>query len=275
MHRWYPAAMAHPYFSVPRPTILGHRGAGGLAPENTLDSFERALAEGADIIESDVHATRDGIPVLIHDPTVDRTTDGRGPVSELDWKELRALDAGHHFEAEGEHPFRGRRIRVPSLEEALARFPKARFNLEIKDPRQVAAERVVSLVRSAGREDTTLLTAGEDPIMVGLRRVLAETGARPALGASLADILAVIRAAQSGVPPDTDSMALQIPAEFGGNPLVTSELLAHAAAHGIAVHVWTINEPSEMGALLDLGVDGLVTDYPDRMRRLLEERGER
>jgi glycerophosphoryl diester phosphodiesterase len=136
-------------------------------------------------------------------------------------------------------------------------------------------ERVVELVQRRGRDERTLLVAGEDEIMLELRRVLAERRARPAIGASLADILAVIRSAQAGEAPPTDSMALQVPAEFGGKPLVTPELVVHAHAHDIAIHVWTINDEDEMGVLLDLGVDGLVTDFPGRLRALLERRGER
>lgn len=266
--------MTHPYFSVPIPTILGHRGAGGVAPENTLASFERALADGADILESDVHVTRDGVPVLIHDPDLDRTTDGSGPVRDRTLAELRHLDAACRFEDDGT-PLRGRGITVPSLEEAFDAFPQARFNLEIKALSGGVVDRVVELVQARKREDTTLLVAGEDEIQAELRRVLARRGARPALGASLADILAVIRSARDGAAPDTDSMALQIPKDFGEDPLVTRELLGHAHAHGMAVHVWTINDEDEMAELLDLGVDGLVTDFPGRLRALLERRGER
>ncbi|MGH0035546.1 MAG: glycerophosphodiester phosphodiesterase [Myxococcota bacterium] len=267
--------MTHPYFSIPRPTILGHRGAGGVAPENTLASFERGLADGADILESDVHATRDGVPVLIHDPSLDRTTDGTGPVSGVTLEELRRFDAAHGFSREGEPCLRGRGITVPTLEEAFDAFPDARFNLEIKARDAGVVDRVVELVRERGREDTTLLVAEKNDIMDALRRALARHAKRPAVGASLADVLAVIRSAQSGEAPDTDSLALQIPAEFGGEPLVTPELIAHAHAHGIVIHVWTINEEQEMTELLDRGVDGLVTDFPGRLRALLERRGER
>jgi glycerophosphoryl diester phosphodiesterase len=267
--------MTHPYFSVPRPTILGHRGAGGVAPENTLASFAQALADGADILESDVHATRDGVPVLIHDPSLDRTTDGSGLVRDVTLDELRRLDAAHHFGSDAGAPLRGRGITVPTLEEAFEAFPEARFNLEIKALNGGVVDRVVELVQERKREETTLLVAGEDEVMAELRRALARRGARPALGASLADILAVIRSARSGAAPETDSMALQIPKDFGGDPLVTLELVDHAHAFGIAVHVWTINDEREMQQLLDLGVDGLVTDYPGRLRALLERRGER
>lgn len=263
--------MTHPYFELARPVILGHRGAGGVAPENTLVAFERGLADGAHIIESDIHHTRDGVPVLIHDADVDRTTDGHGPVASLTLAELEQLDAGHWF-TEGdsnEFPCRALGLRVPTLHEAFESLPAARFNLELKAKSPEMVAQVVSLLKKHDREDRTLLTAGDDAIQSMLREELRRTGVRPALGASLADILAVIRASLSGEKPQTDSMALQIPTEFAGNPLVTPELVKYCHDHGIEVHVWTINEPDEIQRLLRLGVDGIVTDYPGRMAKLL------
>jgi glycerophosphoryl diester phosphodiesterase len=265
----------HPYFAVPRPTVLGHRGSAGSAPENTLASFAIALEQGADIVESDVHVTADGVPVLIHDPSVDRTTNGAGLVADLTFEELGELDAGFWF---GEHeadafPERGCGHRVPGLAEAFERFPDARFNLEIKAPGTALAQRVLELLREFERAEHTLLTAGEDSDMASLRTALAGSGVAPAIGASLADILEVVQSALESRPPATDSMAIQIPDSFGGKPLVTEALVRHAHAHGIVVHVWTINEPSEMKRLLDLGVDGLVTDYPGRMAELVRTRG--
>ena len=266
-----PRPAKHAYFDVPLPMILGHRGAAGSAPENTLASFARGLADGAQVLETDVHATRDGVPVLLHDERVDRTTDGSGAIAALDFAALQRLDAGYRFSPGdgGDFPFRGRGLRVPSLQEAFAAFPDARFNLEIKSGGRALLRRVVGLVTELRREDRTLLVAGDDALQAELRAVLAETGARPALGASVADVLDVVGSAVAGRAPNTDSMALQIPREFAGRPLVTRELVEHCHRHGLAVHVWTIDEPDEMRELLALGVDGLVTDYPGRLAALL------
>ncbi|MFT5441093.1 MAG: glycerophosphoryl diester phosphodiesterase [Myxococcota bacterium] len=264
-------AMAHPFFDVSNPVIIGHRGAAGTAPENTLPSFARGLELGSEVLESDIHATRDGIPILLHDPSVERTTNGRGNASELTLAELRELDAGHHFtlDAGGSFPQRGQGVRIPTLEEAFEAFPKARFNLEIKANPTGLVGRVVELVEKYGRSDTTLLTAGEDPIMLELRRERAERAAGFAIGASLADIVSVIKAAVGNGPATENVMALQIPEDFGGNPLVTETLMNFAKAHEIAVHVWTINEAEDMKRLLDQGVEGLITDHPERMAALL------
>jgi glycerophosphoryl diester phosphodiesterase len=262
--------MPHPFFALRHPIVIGHRGAAGDHPENTLVSFEAALAEGAAILESDIHVSRDGVPILLHDPTLERACGVPGAAADRTWQELRALDAGAGFrDARGEQPFRDRGIRIASLEEAFERFPETRFNLELKCDGETVLRETLRLIERYDRADRTLLTAGEDPIMRGLRRAVAASPVRPALGASLGEILAVIESALRGTPMPAGVMALQIPAEFAGRPLVTAALVEHAHAHGIEVHVWTINALAEIEALLALGVDGIVTDHPGRMARWL------
>ncbi len=271
---------AHPYFDVPSPMILGHRGAAAHAPENTLLSFETAIALGADAIESDVQVTADGIPVLLHDCELARVTGSSGPVDTLRLSELKQLDAGHHFSIDDRgdvdptapKQFRGQGLRVPTLAEAFEAFPTMRFNLEIKTAAQDVVRRVVELVAKLGREPITLLAAGDDEIMAELRRELASQNAEIATSASVSEIVAVVRSAVAGEPPPREVMALQIPTNFAGRPLVTQQLLSHAHTHGIAVHVWTINAEEEMQQLLDQGVDGLVTDFPGRLASLAAAR---
>jgi glycerophosphoryl diester phosphodiesterase len=266
--------MRHPFFALPTPIVIGHRGCAGEAPENTLLAFERGLAAGAAILETDVHLTRDGVPVLVHDSEVERVTDGSGPVSDLALAELQRLDAGHRFSPDGgeTHPFRGRGLRIPTFEEALKAFPGARFNLEIKSDRPGIVEATVDVVVRNGRESLTLLTAGDAALMGRLRSHIKSRDVAVAQGASAADVLDVVRSAQDGSAPTVPSMAVQIPAEFAGRQLVTRELVEHAHAHGIQVHVWTINAVEEMAELLDLGVDGIVTDFPERLADLIERR---
>jgi len=266
--------MVHPYFDVPVPIVIGHRGCAGEAPENTLAAFESGLAAGAAILESDIHLSRDGVPVLIHDDVVDRVTEGTGSVADLSLDEIQRLDAGHRFTRDGGRtfPFRGRGVRIPTFEEALRAFPGVRFNIEIKSDRPGSVEATVDLVMRNRREASTLLTAAEEPLMSRLRRHLAERDAPLAQGACTADVLAVIRSCADGSKPDTPAMALQIPDEFAGRPLITPALVEHAHRYGIQIHVWTVNETDAMASLLDLGVDGLVTDYPARMLALIAAR---
>ena len=264
--------MRHPYFALPPPLVIGHRGCAGEVPENTLESFAAGLSADAMLLESDVHLSRDGVAVLIHDDVVDTTTNGTGRVAELDLDELQRLDAGHRFEVDGAHPFRSRGLRIPTLAEALTRFPEARFNLELKEEVPGIVERTVATIAEAGAAERTLLTAESGDLMAELHAHLDETGVRTARGASGPDVLAFVRSALDGTAPPPGPMALQVPADYRGSPLVTEAFVAHAHRHGIQVHVWTINEPEEMTQLLDLGVDGLVTDFPRRLAQLVEAR---
>lgn len=262
--------MQHPFFDVERPVVIGHRGSAGTHPENTLISFEAALADGARILESDVHLTADGVPVLLHDPELDRTTSGRGLASARTWADLQNLDAGARFEDDrGERSYAGRGVRVPSLEEAFEAFPDARFNLEIKSAGRDSVVATLDLVERFDRADRTLLAAGEDAIMKELRAELSSRSWRPAVGASLGEIVASISSALEGTEMPPGVMALQIPASFAGRPLATREFVDHAHSRGVEVHVWTINDLREIEALLALGVDGIVTDHPGRMAEWL------
>ena len=263
----------HPFFDVPVPTVIGHRGASGELPENTLASFGHAVADGVAILETDVHRTRDGALVLIHDDLLERTTNGRGRVADHTLAALRTLDAGHGFQAsDGTFPFRGKGIGVPTLEETLEAFPKLRFNIEIKEHDAALIEGTVALVAKRGLADRVLLAAAEDPIMADLRAQLVKTGVRTAVGASVGDVLGFVRSALDGVAPPPGPMALQVPPGFGDRPLVTQKFVDHAHAHDLAVHVWTINEPAEMHRLLDLGVDGIMSDFPARVVKVVAER---
>jgi len=268
--------MRHPYFGVATPTVIGHRGSAGEAPENTLPSFALALETGAAILESDVHLTRDGVPVLLHDDVVDRTTDGSGRVAGLSLAQLQALDAGHRFSADGgrTYPFRGRGLRVPTLEEALAAFPDARFNLELKEGLPGLVERCLEVIGKSGSASRSLLTAGDDALMMLLRAEVARRGVSVALGASAREVGDFLRCAIERRRPAPGPMALQVPAEFGGRPLVTREFVDHAHDHDLVVHVWTIDEPEEMRALLALGVDGIVSDFPARLAAVIAQAAE-
>jgi len=269
--------MGHPYFDLPTPIVIGHRGASGELPENTLPAFERALAQGAAILETDVHLSRDGEVVLSHDPRVDRTTDGSGAIEQHTLLELQCLDAGHRFSPDGgaSFPHRGKGIRIPKLREAFDGFQGIRFNIEVKQNSPALIDATVRIVGELRREETTLLTAGEDDAMSALRARLAEIGLRPALGAAPGDVVRFVRAAAEGAAPPPEPMALQIPPTFAGNPLVTEGLVEFAHRHGVQVHVWTINDVDEMHRLLDLGVDGVMSDFPGLLQEVVDKRGSR
>jgi glycerophosphoryl diester phosphodiesterase len=264
-------SVAHPYFDLPRPISIAHRGCAGESPENTIPAFERALAQGAGVLESDIHLTRDGVPILIHDAIIDRVTDASGSITDFTADELRRFDAGYHFSLDGgqTHPYRNRDVRIPSLEEAFRHFPDTRFNLDLKAPGLGLIDATLELVAEHRREAITLLTAGDDGIMTRLRSRLGGLATPIAQGASERDIHEFLGCAAAGTDPPPGPMALQIPPEFGGQPLVNAALIEFAHARGVQVHVWTINDPAEMRRLLDLSADGIITDYPRRLAEVI------
>ncbi len=254
----------HPYFDLPVPHLFGHRGASGERPENTLAAFERAHEQGVPYLEMDCHATSDGEIVVIHDADLERTTNGQGPVREHGYAEIEKLDAGYFFSPDGQRfPYRDRGVRVPRLAQVLHAFPAARINLEVKQADPPIAEEVVRLLRKAGAIERTLLAAEHDPIMDRLHELDPGT----AFGSSIGDVVALVTAVAQGRFESFEPRghALQVPTEAMGNALVTPELIAAAHARGLLVHVWTINEPAEMRRLLELGVDGLMSDFPGRL----------
>jgi glycerophosphoryl diester phosphodiesterase len=259
----------HPYLAGGS-LLIAHRGGSLLAPENTVLAFSRALEWwAADILELDVQATRDGVAVVIHDETVDRTTDGTGPVAGHTLQQLRRLDAGHRFRDEqGDHPFRGRGLSVPTLEEVLETFPQARVNVELKTG--AAQESVWSTVRRMGAERRVLIAAGD---RAHRSRFAGYRGAVSASSQELMQFYLCHRAravALCGVQVD----AFQMPEYHLGRRVVTPRLIREAHRRNVPVHVWTVDGADDMRRLLRWGVDGIVTDRPDVLARVLhEERG--
>lgn len=259
------------FFSGPKPRVIGHRGAAGEAPENTLPSFERALAGGASIVELDVRGSADGEVVVIHDATVDRTTNGRGRVSRLALADLKRLDAGYRCtrDAGATYPYRGKGIAIPTLAELCSSLPQIKAIIEIKQSRPAIVKKVIEAVRGAGKERDVLLATEEDEIMREIRAELGEpasivTGFCYAEVAAFMEWLARGRAG-SYCPP---GQAMQLPCDYHGMTLVSAASVDAAHRLGIEMFVWTINEPAEMKRLLEMGVDGIITDYPARLAGL-------
>ena len=257
----------HPYFAG-APLLMAHRGGSALAPENTPEAFRRALEWwGADVLEVDVQPTADGEVVVIHDATVDRTTDGTGPVATLPLAELRALDAGFRFTPDGGRtfPFRGTGVRLCTLEELLRTFPDARVNVEVKDGR--AQRRVRETVHDLGATRRVLIAAGR----LANRSLFADyPGATSASGEEMKSFyLLHLAHATRFWRPTVD--AFQMPERFAGRQVLTPRLLREVHARNLAVHVWTVDEEADMRRLLEWGVDGIVTDRPDRLARVLHE----
>ncbi len=250
------------YLAPDRPRVFGHRGAAALAPENTLPSFAVASQLGAHYLELDVHGTADGTIVVLHDESVDRTTESTGPVRAMRWSEVERLDAGYRYSPDGSsYPYRAQGVRIPTLEAVLRAFPNHRFNIEIKQGEPSIVDETVAILRNAGRAQKTLLAAEKGSIMERIRDAV---GDEIVTGSSTDDVLEFFNRLEAGTlagyrPP---GVALQIPPQVGDRVLVEPRSLTAAHDLGVEVHVWTINDRAEIDRLLALGVDGIMSDAP-------------
>jgi glycerophosphoryl diester phosphodiesterase len=262
-----------PYLQHERPLFFAHRGGSLLAPENTLVAFERGLSYGADALELDVHMTRDGELVVFHDVTLDRTTDGTGPIAAHTLEELRRFDAGYRFTPDGgqTHPFRGQGVTIPTLAEVFARFPATRINVEIKQSTPGRERRLWELIQEHQVEDRVMVGSFVD---AALARFRALTGGRVATSAGSREVRNFLVAALCRTTrllrPAYD--ALQVPDTYGRIRVVSRTSVEAAHRLGLEVHVWTVNDRATMEQLLHLGVDGLMSDRPDILAEALTPR---
>ncbi|TAJ75550.1 glycerophosphodiester phosphodiesterase [bacterium] len=265
----------YPFFYGEKPRIIGHRGAMGEAPENTLPSFKRALEDGAQFVELDVWGSKESEVVIIHDGSLGRTTNGRGRVNRHTLKELKALDAGYWFTADGgkSYPYRGQKIEIPTLKELFAELPEIRSIIEIKQARPPIVKKVVETVRHAGKEGQVLLATEKDQIMREIRSEFQIHDLPVATGLSYGEVAGFMSWLAGGKIGhfDPPGQALQIPCEYNGMTLVSEQTLEAAHELGIEMFVWTVNDTSEMARLLGLGADGIITDYPARLRDLVSQ----
>jgi glycerophosphoryl diester phosphodiesterase len=254
------------------PVNLAHRGASDMAPENTIEAFRLAVEAGAGGLELDVHMTRDGHIVVIHDATVNRTTSGSGAVSEMTLHELRKLDAGHNFRPDGgpTRPYRGRGVRVPTLGEVLEEFPGVAVNIDIKAGTPGIEETVFGVLREANALRRAIVVSTPHATVKRFRKV---SGGHVSTGGSKWEIgifylLSRLRLERL-VRPAYD--ALQVPLRHRGILVVTPRFVRAAHARGVRVDAWTINQADEMRRLLDLGVDVIMTDRPGTLAEVLNK----
>lgn len=250
------------YFDPPAPRLYGHRGSAAHFPENTLPSFEASLASGSPYLELDVWATRDGHVVVHHDESALRLCDVDVRIRDCTLSELRELDAGFTFTADGgrSFPFRGRGITIPTLEELFSACPGALFNIEVKQENPAIEDLTVDTIHRAGMAEAVLLAAEKDAVMARLRPLCDGIPTSFCYG----DLESFFAWAAGGgrTPYRPPGAALQIPEAHGGRSLVTPETVRAAHALGLEVHVWTVNDPHDMARLLSWGVDGIMSDDP-------------
>ncbi|MGN9811696.1 glycerophosphodiester phosphodiesterase [Micromonospora sp. BQ11] len=247
----------HPYLDAPAPLAFAHRGGAADGDENTTAAFARAIGLGYRYVETDVHATADGVAVVFHDATLRRVTGERGRIADLRWADLASVRVG------------GAAV-VPRLDEVLGTWPEVRFNIDVKADRGV--EPAVATVERVSAGDRVLLASFSDARLTRLRAL---TAGRVATSLGMRGVARLRMASLTGRPLrlPTAVVAAQVPVRYGRVPVVDRRLVAHCHRIGLQVHVWTIDEPAEMHELLDLGVDGIMTDHVGVLRDVYRSRG--
>jgi len=249
------------------PVNIAHRGGAEISPGNTLVGFREGLVAGAGVLELDVHLTEDGHLVVIHNKTVDDTTNGTGRVSKMTLQQVKRLDAGYDFtEDHGKtHPYRGEGVIVPTLEEVYQAFPGVPLNIEIKEAQEGIEKELWRTIEEAEAADRTLVVSGKMSVIQKFRVV---SLGQVTTGASIREMVAFILWSHlySGWSLRSCSyQALQVRSGLG-----ISKLVQTAHRSGIRVDVWTVDEEEDMRRLLSYGVDGIMTDRPDVLNEVLQ-----
>ena len=258
------------------PLVIAHQGGEHLAPSNTMIAFEQAVNMGVDVLETDIHITKDGQLIAIHDPTVDRTTDGKGLVADLTLEEIQRLDAGYHFiDLEGNKSFRGKGVTIPTVEEMFSAFPDTRIEIEIKDtnpPEKIEeiARKLWELAVQYNREDSLLVASFDQEI---LNTFNSFTEGRVALVGGRQEITRFVLFHKLFVrnlyKPEVD--AFQVPLQESIFDLTNQRLINDAKRSGVQMQYWTIDDKETMRYLLERGADGILTNRPDLLLEVMEE----
>lgn len=264
----------HVFFDAPEPWAIAHQGGRGLWPENTLYAFDHAKELGVDVLEMDLRATVDGEIVVMHDASVDRTTDGSGRVDQMTLAEVQALDAGYRFtDAPDQFRHRGQGLTVPTLEDVLTRFPDARMILEMKEFTPELATKFCASIKKRRATDRVLVASFGHDAMQTFRNECPNVATSATLREGL--LLYQLNRMQLASLYRSPAVALQIPEALGERRVLDPRLLTLAAAFNVKVQVWTVNDEEDMKRLLGMGVHGIMTDYPDRLLRVLRLMGRR
>jgi glycerophosphoryl diester phosphodiesterase len=264
------------FFENNRPLVIAHQGGELLAPSNTMASFKKAADMGVDVLETDIHITKDGHLVAIHDPTVDRTTNGSGSVADMTLEEIQKLDAGYHFkDLDGKYSYRNKGVYIPTVEEMFQTFTDLRIEIEIKDdnpPERIdeIASKLWLLINKYQMEDKILIASFDQAIMDTFKNYAKGRVATSAGRAEVKNFVVTHKFFLRNLyVPSVD--AFQIPIEDSGFDLTDQRLIDGAHRLGMQIHYWTIDDPKTMEKLIDDGADGILTNRPDLLLKLLEK----
>lgn len=249
-----------PLLSLDHLVVIAHRGGSALRPENTVPAFDHGVALGADWLECDIQVSRDGEAVVMHDSTLERTTDATGSVGDFTADALARVDAGAQFGGDRGWPYRGQGIGVPTLRFLLRRYATHPFVVEVKGNQTEVADVALAVIRECDADDRVMIAGFDDGVLRYVRRVaphLPTSASRPEVEAALA------RSALSMPPIMTGYSVLQVPFLFRGDPVLTRALVQGARRAGMPVHAWIVDRPEDLKTVIDWGVSGLISDRPD------------
>ena len=249
------------FFDRGRRRVFAHRGGSALAPENTLAAFELGLRMGADGLELDVHLSADGIPVVVHDATLERTTNAAGAVAARTAAELARVDAGWHFAgSHGDFPFRGQGFGIPTLRDVLQRYRGVSVIIEMKLDADAMGQNVAEDIRAAGADETACAAGSGRASVAAVRRALPHV----ATSACTAEVRLAVYRSWGGWPVRRPAFGgYQVPEHAGRVRIVSPRFIRHAHAAGLDVQVWTVDAEADMERMLEWGVDALITNRPD------------
>jgi glycerophosphoryl diester phosphodiesterase len=253
----------------PKILIMAHRGGKGLWPENTLYGYQKALESGVDVLEIDIWRTKDGVVIVNHDETVDRTTNGRGEIGTFTLAELQQLDSGYRWSVDGTYPYRGAGHTISTLDQVLSQFPDTRFNIDIKENSDELIGALCDHIDKHSAHDRVMVASFHQRALLKFRKRCPNV----ATSAGTWEIIRFIILSKLGLTRlyDPPFGAFQVPQRAGVFSITNRTFIEAAQKRGIDVHPWTINDKTDMKRLINLGVDGIITDYPDRLSEVLAE----
>lgn len=254
------------------PVGLAHRGASARAPENTLEAYRLAVESGIGGLELDVHMTRDGGIVVMHDDDVGRCTDGAGLIREKSLDEVKSLDAGYRFSRDGGRtfPYRGQGLQIPTLDEVFQQFPDTPINLDIKEDQAGIEEAVLQIIERNNAEGRIFVASQDQRVIRRFRKL---SGGRIPTSSSQFEVGVFLALSRLGLERllRPAYAALQVPTSYRGIEIVTPRFVEAAHNLRVRVDVWTVDDPEEMKRLLDLGVDVIMANRPEVLVEVLEQ----
>ena len=263
--------MSHHSFLEPMPRVIAHRGDSRNYPENTLPAFESAVRMGIDVVETDIHLTKDGVLVIWHDPTLERNTDGRGRIEDHTLEELRRFDAGYTFTQDGgkTFPFRGKGVRICTLAEALEHCPGQRFNIDLKTKCPEIVDEFIRVIREHDAVDRVVGASFHLSNLKRLRRLAPDF----LTSITTAEVVPLLFRQKTHTLPKAfkRKIIFQIPMAAGPVKVVTPAFVKAMHQRGAVVMVWTINDEETMRRLFEMGVDSVMTDDPALVIKVADE----